>query len=173
MADVGALDLVRGLYDYHWWANHRHFDLAAALGQEMADREVGRQFSVPTLTRMLAHLYGADAIWLSRWEGAPLGALPGADIRTLAELRRRWDDLEARQRAFLGALTPGDLTRPVEYTNAEGKVFRQPLWPLLQHVPNHATHHRSELATMITMISGSPPDTGIVTYRARQAPPGA
>jgi uncharacterized radical SAM superfamily protein len=36
--------------------------------------------------------------------------------------------------------------------------------PLLQHVPNHATHHRSEIATMITMISGSPPDTGVNSY---------
>jgi uncharacterized damage-inducible protein DinB len=33
-------------------------------------------------------------------------------------------------------------------------------------VVNHATHHRSEIATMITLISGSPPDTGIATYRA-------
>jgi uncharacterized damage-inducible protein DinB len=39
------------------------------------------------------------------------------------------------------------------------------LWPLLQHVANHATHHRSEVATMLTMLSGSPPDTGIATYR--------
>jgi uncharacterized damage-inducible protein DinB len=31
-------------------------------------------------------------------------------------------------------------------------------------VPNHATHHRSEIATMLTMISGSPPDTGINTF---------
>jgi uncharacterized damage-inducible protein DinB len=32
-------------------------------------------------------------------------------------------------------------------------------------VVNHATHHRSEAATMITLISGSTPDTGINTYR--------
>ena len=34
----------------------------------------------------------------------------------------------------------------------------------LQHVANHATHHRSEIATMVTMLSGSPPDTGINTW---------
>jgi uncharacterized damage-inducible protein DinB len=39
------------------------------------------------------------------------------------------------------------------------------LGPLLQHVVNHATHHRSEVATMLTIVSGSPPDTGINTYR--------
>jgi uncharacterized damage-inducible protein DinB len=31
-------------------------------------------------------------------------------------------------------------------------------------VANHATHHRSEIATMITMIKGSPPDSGLNTY---------
>jgi uncharacterized damage-inducible protein DinB len=36
-------------------------------------------------------------------------------------------------------------------------------------VVNHATHHRSEAATMITLISGSPPDTGIATYRTTVA----
>jgi uncharacterized damage-inducible protein DinB len=35
---------------------------------------------------------------------------------------------------------------------------------LLQHVANHATHHRSEIATMLTIASGSPPDTGINTW---------
>jgi uncharacterized damage-inducible protein DinB len=28
-------------------------------------------------------------------------------------------------------------------------------------VVNHATHHRSEIAAMLTIISGSPPDTGM------------
>jgi uncharacterized damage-inducible protein DinB len=32
-------------------------------------------------------------------------------------------------------------------------------------VVNHATHHRSEAATMITLISGSPPDSGLALYR--------
>jgi len=46
-----------------------------------------------------------------------------------------------------------------------GELFTVALGPLLQHVVNHATHHRSEIATMITLISASPPDTGLNTYR--------
>lgn len=164
MADVSALDLVRGLYDYHWWANRRLFDIAAGLAPGLADRDVGRQFSEPTLTRMLGHLYGADAVWLSRWEGNSPDAMPGRDVTSLADLRSRWDQLEARQRAFVGNLTPAGLGRVVEYKNTEGKAFRMALWPLLQHVANHATHHRSEVATMITMLSGSPPDSGLALY---------
>jgi uncharacterized damage-inducible protein DinB len=83
----------------------------------------------------------------------------------MAELREKWDALEAEQRAFVDAVSEADLFRPLTYRNTEGKEFRVTLGPLLQHVVNHATHHRSEAATMITLISGSPPDTGINTYR--------
>jgi uncharacterized damage-inducible protein DinB len=83
----------------------------------------------------------------------------------MAELRAGWDALEAEQRAFVEGLAEADLTRPVHYRNTEGKAFQVALGALLQHVVNHATHHRSEAATMITLISGSPPDTGVNTYR--------
>jgi len=168
MSDATALDLVRGLYDYHRWANRRLFDVTAGLGEEAAGREVGKQFSFPTLRRMFGHLYGADWVWLSRWKGTSPTKLPGADFPTLASIRTPWDDLEKEQRAFVESLTPADLARVVEYKNTEGKPFKLVLWPLLQHVPNHATHHRSEIATMITMISGSPPDTGVNTYLLRK-----
>jgi uncharacterized damage-inducible protein DinB len=74
----------------------------------------------------------------------------------------RWDDFETEQRRFVEAVTPSELQRVVTHTSLDGKVtFRQPLWELLQHV---ATHHRSELATMITMVKGSPPATDMVIY---------
>lgn len=164
MADVTVFDTIRELYDYHWWANRRLFDVAAALGEEATGREMGRHFSFPTLTRMFAHIYGADAIWLSRWQGQPLSGLPGGDLPTLKAVRERWDPLEREQRAFVESLAPADLTRVIAYNNLDGIPCRMALWPLLQHVANHATHHRSEIATMITLISTSPPDTGLVTF---------
>ena len=65
-----SLDLIRGLYDYHRWANRRLFDVALALGEDLAARDVGKQFSYTTIREMFGHLYGADRIWLSRWTGA-------------------------------------------------------------------------------------------------------
>jgi uncharacterized damage-inducible protein DinB len=155
---------IQTLYAYHRWANRQLFDVAAKLGPDV-DRDVGAQFSVPTLKGMFAHLCGADRVWLTRWKGASPARLPtGADFADLAAVRRDWDQLEAEQRQFVDALGPADLDRVIEYKNTQGKAFRVPLGPLLLHVANHATHHRSEIATMITMISGSPPDTGINTY---------
>jgi uncharacterized damage-inducible protein DinB len=62
------------------------------------------------------------------------------------------------------ALTEADLARVVNYTNTEGRPYSAPLGQLLVHIANHATHHRSEIATMVTMLGGSPPDTGINTW---------
>jgi uncharacterized damage-inducible protein DinB len=164
-----SLDLIRELYDYHRWANRRLFDVALERGEAAAARDVGAQFSFPTLTRTFGHLYGADLIWLERWKGRSPTRLPGDEFPELAALRPVWDGLERDQQAFVESLKPADLERTVAYTNFEGKAFHLPLGPLLQHVANHATHHRSEIATMMTMLSGSPPDTGIVTYRLIRA----
>ena len=164
MAELGAHDTIRTLYEYHRWANRKLFDVVAALGEEVAAREVGKQFSYPTLRQMLGHLYAADWGWLSRWKGASPTKFPDPPP-TLAELRQRWDVLEGEQRAFIEGLTPDALSRTLDYKTIDGKALRLPLADLLQHVATHGSHHRSELATMITMISQSPPDTGMHTYR--------
>lgn len=164
MADPTGLDLIRGLYEYHWWANRRLVDHAVTLGELACGRDLGPQFSFPNVRRLLAHIYGADWVWLARWKGSSPTALPGADITSLAELRQRWDETEREQRAYLDALNPADLGRLIGYRATDGRPHRLPLWPLLLHGANHATHHRSEVATMMTMIAGSPPPTDLVVY---------
>jgi uncharacterized damage-inducible protein DinB len=159
-----SVAMVRDLYEYHRWANHRLFDVAAALGEELCGKDVGTPFSFPTITRMFGHIYGADWLWLNRWKGTSPTTLPGAEFESMAAVRRKWDVLEDEQRAFIEALTDADLPRSIEYKSTEGKAFRAPLGVLLQHVANHATHHRSEIATMLTTLSGSPPDTGIASW---------
>jgi hypothetical protein len=74
----------------------------------------------------------------------------------MEELRAKWDALEDEQQAFVESLSVSDLARPVTYTSAlfGNKSFELPLGVLMQHVANHATHHRSEIATMITMGQG-------------------
>jgi uncharacterized damage-inducible protein DinB len=161
---MDAITLIRQLYDYHRWANRRLFEVGAGLG-EAVTRDLGAHWSVPTVKGMFTHLCAADEIWLARWKGTAPGRLPAdADFPAMADLRARWDGTEAEQRAFVDALDDAALARPVTYRTAAGE-FSSPLGSLLPHVVNHATHHRSELATMITLISGSPPDTGLATYR--------
>jgi uncharacterized damage-inducible protein DinB len=164
-----SLALIHELWEYHHWANRRLFDVTLALGEDVAAREVGPQFSYPTLRRMFGHLYGADWFWLETWLGRPGQAVPGDEFATLAEIRPRWDALIADQRRFLAGVTEADLPRPFAGIR-EGRPFSRPFGMLLFHIPNHATHHRSEVATMLTMVSGSPPDTGINSYYLQRAP---
>lgn len=160
----GGLDLARDLYAFHAWANRRLWDAFVALGPR-GTANLGKHFSFPTIKAMFAHILGADVIWLERWKGAaPSRLLGDSDFPTTAALRERWDELEKGQRAFIAALVPTHLRRVVAYRNTAGQPFTAPLGILLHHVVNHGTHHRSEIATMITTISGPPPDTGIVTY---------
>ena len=159
-----SVAMVRDLYDYHRWANRRLFDVALALGEPACAQEVGKQFSVPTLRQMFAHVYMADANWLQRCKGVSPPGSPFVDMASMAEVRGKWDALEAEQKAFIDAQSEAGLGRVVEYKNSQGQAFRMTLGVLLQHVANHATHHRSEIATMLTMLSGSPPDTGVVMW---------
>src|SRR5712691_7435962 len=116
-----AMTLIRSLYDYHRWANRRLFDVAVGLGDAVT-RDMGKHWSTPTVKSMFAHLYGADALWLARWKGGSPVRLSGdADFATMADLRTRWDLLEAEQRAFVDGLDETDLARPVTYKNASGE----------------------------------------------------
>ena len=173
-----SVALIREYWAYHHWANRRIFDVVAALGDESAGREIGKQFSEPSLRAMLVHMYGADWFWLETWRGrlpAVVRGDPtyGLSIRDLAELRRKWDELEHEQRTFLTNLSEADIWRALDGKTPEGRTFSRPLGMLLLHVPTHAAHHRSELATMLTMTSGSPPDTGINSYYREKSAKGA
>ena len=165
------LGWVRQLYDYHWWANRKLWNTTVALGDAVATREIGTQFSVPTLTQMFTHLYGADLVWLRRWRGAPIQGLPSdTEFSDMKALRGCWDELQAAQKVFIDALTPADLTRSVAYKSPVlAGEFSSPLGALLIHVANHATHHRSEVATMLTMVSGSPPSTDFIVWQLMTA----
>ena len=70
-------------------------------------------------------------------------------------------------------LAEADLWRSLDGKTPEGRTYSRLLGMLLLHVPTHAAHHRSELATMLTMTSGSPPDTGINSYYREKSEKGA
>jgi uncharacterized damage-inducible protein DinB len=126
-----SLDLIRGLYDYHRWANRRLFDVALALGEDLAARDVGKQFSYTTIREMFGHLYGADRIWLSRWTGGSLTADPRGQFATLSSIRAPWDDLERDQRAYIEGLSGTDLAGTPRASSSglrSGRCFST--WPI-------------------------------------------
>src|SRR5437868_10212520 len=65
---------VRILYDYNAWANHRELDAASALTPELFTKPLGSSFS--SVRDTLAHICGAEWIWLERFQGRSPASLP-------------------------------------------------------------------------------------------------
>lgn len=155
-------EVIRPLVDYNYWANRRLLRAVEALPAEAYTRDVGTEFSFPTLQGMLVHIMSAELIWLGRWRGMSPGSheSPGA-YPSAPALRERWQQVEAD---FQGFVREQELARTIEGVNSAGQPFRLPLWQMVQHVVNHGTHHRSETATMLTRLGQAPEALDLVVY---------
>jgi uncharacterized damage-inducible protein DinB len=161
-------DEVRLLYDYNAWANHRQLDAASALTPEQFTKPLGSSFS--SVRDTLAHIWGAEWVWLERFQGRSPGSLPDTtQFNDLASLRVRWAELEQRLLTFVRGLTQTDLDRVVEYKTLKFGVYKNPLWQSLQHVVNHGTYHRGQVTTMLRQQGAQPVYTDLMHfYRERE-----
>ncbi len=157
----------RLLYDYNSWANHRTLDACAALSEEQFTRDLGSSFR--SVRDTLAHICGVEWLWLERWHGRSHNALPpAAEFPNLASLRRRWDELERNLLDYIASLTPEDTQRTIQHKTTQGVPQAAPLWQMLQHLVNHGTYHRGQVATMLRQLGAKPLSTDLIFfYRER------
>jgi uncharacterized damage-inducible protein DinB len=146
-------------------------DAAAGLSEEQFARDLGSSF--PSVQGTLAHLIGADWIWLERWRGSSPTAQPGWDTRTHAALAARFAEIGRDQKAFLDGLSEADVDRVVSYRALNGAPYANPLGELCRHVVNHGTYHRGQVATLLRQLGVKPPQTDLILYyRERGGPEG-
>ena len=156
------LDEIRQLYDFNRWANARILDAAAALAPDAFDRDLGSSF--PSVRATLAHVLGAEWIWLSRWNGTSPTAQPAWELDDVSSVRARWTEVEAGQAVFLASLDDDRLDQAIDYRNLAGEPYRSPLWQMLRHVVNHSTYHRGQVTTMLRQLGAAPPATDLILY---------
>jgi len=158
------------LLDYHYWARDRLLEAVAPLTSEQLTVDRGNSF--PSIHATIVHLYGADWIWLSRWEGVSPTALPSAnEFPDLAAVRAAWRDIETRLRALVDRLGEDGIQRPIEYRGPTGVLQAQLFWQMFQHLVNHGSYHRGQVTTMLRQIGMAPPKSLdlIAFYRERAA----
>jgi uncharacterized damage-inducible protein DinB len=156
------------LYDYNAWANRRAVDAAAALTTEQFVKPMGSSFG--SVRDTLAHIWGAEWIWLERFEGRTPTAFPdGSAITDIATLREKWAEQEARLLAFVGRLTQADLDRTLEYKTMKFGTYRNPLWQSMQHVVNHGTYHRGQVTTLLRQLGAQPILTDLMHFYRERA----
>jgi uncharacterized damage-inducible protein DinB len=164
---------MRTLYDYNAWANHRSLDAASALTAERFVQPMGSSFG--SVRDTLGHIYGGEWVWLERFQGRSPSSLPDTtQFKDVASLRERWNELEKRLLDFVRGLTQTDLDRVFEYRTLKFGVYRNPLWESMQHLVNHGTYHRGQVATLLRQLGAQPIATDLMHfYRERATAAGA
>ena len=159
---------IRLLYDYNAWANRRSMEAAAALTLEQFTKPMGSSFS--SVRDTLAHIYGAEWIWLERFQGRSPASLPDAtQFADLASLRERWAEHEPRLLGYVRGVTQADLERVLEYKTLKFGVYRNPLWQSMQHVVNHGSYHRGQVTTLLRQHGGRPILTDLMHFYRERA----
>jgi uncharacterized damage-inducible protein DinB len=160
--------LIRWLWGFQAWANDRL--LAAATStpphELNAPNAVSGGLGTGSIHDMLAHVVGAEEIWLRRWQGDPDAPLPGgSDFADVHAIVARWRSVDRDRFVLLDSLTDGDLDVPVEYVSVTRRVGeRLPLWETMLHITNHTTHHRAEACTALTALGSPPESVDLIDY---------
>ncbi len=156
------------LYQYNAWANARALGSAEPLTPAQFLQDLKNSF--PSVRDTLAHILGAEWVWLRRWHGeSPVKLLSGADFPTLASLKERFAAVERERQAFLEALPDGRLAQPFEYRDLAGNPYRLRLVESLQHVVNHGTYHRGQITTMLRQLGATPVSTDLSRFYLERA----
>jgi uncharacterized damage-inducible protein DinB len=157
------------LFTYNDWANKRALQAASVLTPEQFTKPLGNSFS--SVRDTLAHMYGAETIWLQRFKGESPSAFPDTtQLNDLASLRAKWNLVAAGFLNFISTLTQQDIDRVVEYKTMKFGVYSNPLWQSLQHVVNHGTYHRGQITTMLRQLGANPILTDLMHfYRERSS----
>ncbi len=162
------LEVVRALHEYNGWVNRRLFDVAQQVPTERTRERFGGSFD--TILGTAAHILSGEMVILARVSGSPRPELPEAT--SIADVRVRWEEHRAKVDAFIDAATPEQLARTRRFTTRSGETFELPVWQIFLQMVNHGTHHRAELADMLTRVGFPPPPTDLLVYfqeRARSA----
>ena len=156
------------LFTYNDWANKRALQAASALTTEQFNKPLGNSFS--SIRDTLAHLYGAETIWLQRFKGESPSAFPDtSQINDIVSLRKHWDPIASDLLDYVSALTQEGIDRVVEYKTMKFGVYSNPLWQSLQHVANHGTYHRGQITTMLRQLGAQPILTDLMHFYRERA----
>jgi uncharacterized damage-inducible protein DinB len=154
------------LFDYNGWASRTIFDAAQQLPEEQYFRDLKSSYGGVHGT--LCHVVWAEQLWLHRWKRLPNPAVPqGTDLKSLVDVRGRWEQVEQERARFVGSLGDGQLddTRVVkpstggEYTHTFRQMFR--------HFVNHSSYHRGQIVTFLRQLGTTPPSTDLILYYRR------
>ncbi len=143
-----ARDHIVRSYEYHHWASDRVLEALAAASAEQLDMPWGGSFG--TGRALLRHVVGVERLWLDRWNGTSLKALPDFPASFSGrDFLAAWTAIKAEQQDYISELSSEQLTGELTYINLKGERWTYPLAEVLFHVVNHGTYHRGQLTHLL------------------------
>lgn len=139
-------DDIRILYDYHFAANRKLWNMAIVPLSE-AQFLQPLEYSVGSIRNQVVHLMDIEEGW---FDGLRLNVSGRAPFKnpenwpTREKIRADWDVVEANIRAYLESLTDEECNSPFE---PKPDSLRK--WQIMLHVLNHATDHRAQTLAML------------------------
>jgi uncharacterized damage-inducible protein DinB len=140
------------MFVHHRWANLRTAEACANLTEEQL--EATTHGTAGTIRNTLMHIAGAEQRYLMRLAQRPptygeRDGWPGA-----AQLQQTLDESGSLLIALAERADPDEILRG-EY---QGQQYAMPATLLYVQAINHATEHRSHIATILTQQGIEPPD---------------
>jgi uncharacterized damage-inducible protein DinB len=160
---MDTISLIKRLHQHRAWADDR---LQAAAAQLSNDKlHATYQIGQGSVWKSLAHMQGAEYVWLGALQGEEQvlfpGDLPGmipgnqqgeGAIKDLAELRQKWTALEERWKLYLNGLDPASLDEMIYRTRSVGGTttrFGCRRSDALLHVCTHAHYTGTQVVNML------------------------
>ena len=154
---------IKRLYDYNSWANERVLESLQPIGQEIFTSH--KQASQGSIRGIIAHVAGAEWIWLERWKGSsPAGLLPESEFETVEIATQRLRKIDRDLQEFTSRLTQEDLDGRRGYKTTEGKAYSNVLSDMLLHVVNHSSYHRGQITTLLRQAGAVPQPTDFIRF---------
>lgn len=154
---------IRTLYEYLFWAHERMMSSVSQLPPEELTRDM--KSGHRSVRDTLVHMMSSEWIWLSRWHGiSPTAMLDPKAFPTLEALDERWGRIRVDLQRFLGQIRDQDLLNPLVYRNIRGEDVTLPLLCSLQHLVNHNSYHRGQVATLLRQMGRDPMSTDLFLF---------
>ncbi len=157
------MNYARELLKYTLWADRTLVTAASGVSAEDLVRPTGASFD--SVLGTMAHILGAERMWLSRFIGNPLPVLPSVlDYPDLATLSAGFDELRFEMEMFMAGLSDEQLLADITWTNRRGDTLTRPLWQPLLHLCNHSTYHRGQVTTALRQLGYQPVATDLIDF---------
>ncbi len=163
MPETGFAGTARELIKYTLWADRRMLAATREVAPEHLVLDAGASHG--SLLGTLAHVLGAQRLWMSRFCGAPLSRLPDAsDYPDREALVSGFHELWAELEFFLASLHEDQLQAPLAWSTLAGEAREERLWLLILHLVNHSTYHRGQAVLLLRQLGYPPPSTDLVEF---------